>query len=134
MTNFLLFVSCDPDFIFIWWWKNNVHYSCEWVCGGSVFADANNARLYQESILEFVFIHQVYRNHCYSVGLFPCLDFLCLHYYAIPLLTSFPECYLCILFNFKGSRWWAEMGPSLHKRWLCGHGFTQWNGHAVPMQ
>lgn len=44
------------------------------------------------------------------------------------------ECCSFILFNLKGSWWWAEMGPSLLKWWLCGHGFSQWNGHAKPMQ
>lgn len=64
-----IFSLLETDFIFIWWWKNNFHYSCEWVCWKSVSTDAHSQWLHQESISEFVLGHTFIRNHSNSIGL-----------------------------------------------------------------
>jgi len=137
---FFSFASFEPDLIFIWRWKNNIHNSCERVHRRSVLADAYNARIYQESALEFIFVNQINWNHCNSIGLFSNLPsvYIAKSSYFCPMaklvvkISVYESSY--ISFNFKGSRWWAEMGPLLHKWWLCGYGFTQWNGHTESMQ
>lgn len=66
----LFFFFVEADLIFNWWSEDNICYSCEWFCWGSIFTDAYNEWLHQESIFEFFLIHQVNRNHSNSVGLF----------------------------------------------------------------
>lgn len=64
LTSFIM----DSDRVFVRWWENYISHSCHWVCWGSVFANAYSEWLHQESIVEFFFINQVYRNHCNSIG------------------------------------------------------------------
>lgn len=59
----------ETDLVFIWWWKNNFHYSREWFCWRSVSVNAHSQWLHQESVSEYVFSHTFNRNHSNSIGL-----------------------------------------------------------------
>lgn len=65
----LIFWIFELAVIFIGGRENNLHHSCEWICGGTISYNAHCEWLYQKGLFKFIFSYQGHWNYCNSTGL-----------------------------------------------------------------